>query len=128
MVLLAFRCALFDDFCSFYEKADDTVDAKAAPTIRPLTPTTSPGRPRISPSAPICPFSGMSSSSKKTASASRPSSSASVVSALQRASFGVHTLPTGATDEDIAKMIADEAKKKETIWKEFGLGVYAPRP
>lgn len=69
----------------------------------------------------------MSSSSKKSSSAGGRSS-ASVVSALQRASFGVHTLPTGASDEDIAKMIADEAKKKETIWKEFGLGVYAPRP
>jgi hypothetical protein len=69
-----------------------------------------------------------SSFSSAKPSASRASSSAYIQS-LQRASFGIGTLSGGKTpitDDDIAELIADEAKEKERIWKEFGLGVYNP--
>lgn len=62
-------------------------------------------------------------SSKRT----KPSS-ASIISTLQRASFGIATLPSGGdgplTDAQIAELISKEAKEKEKVWKEYGLGAY----
>lgn len=58
-----------------------------------------------------------SSSSKPTTKAS----SASLISTLQRAQFGIATL-SGSSDKEIADLLAAEAKKKEKIWQEYGLG------
>jgi hypothetical protein len=71
---------------------------------------------------PLAPASGSS--------AKKPSSS-SIIAALQRASFGIATLPTTSsrtgqplTDADIAELIAKEAREKEKVWREHGLGAY----
>lgn len=70
------------------------------------------------------------SSSTRAPPARKPSSS-SIIAALQRASFGIATLPptssTGGdrlTDADIAELIAKEAREKEKVWREHGLGAY----
>lgn len=71
------------------------------------------------------------SSSAASSSAPKKPSSSSVIAALQRASFGFATLPSTSsatgrplTDADIADLIAREAREKEKVWQEFGLGAY----
>lgn len=71
-----------------------------------------------------------STTSGSSSSTARQPSSSSIIAALQRASFGIATLPSTSktgeplTDADIAKLIADEAREKEKIWREHGLGAY----
>ncbi|CED83211.1 hypothetical protein [Phaffia rhodozyma] len=62
-------------------------------------------------------------------------SSSSIIFHLQRASLGLAaTSASGSSsasgtlsDADVAALIASEAKEKERIWKEYGLGAYSDR-